>query len=63
VPAKLANEPDYPSTLALPGAVRLIGPDKAPQFHLAQLDHPLAREQRTAVYPERALEWVARFLH
>jgi hypothetical protein len=64
-PARLANElPDYPSTLDLPGAVRLTGPDKAPQFHLEpQLDHPLAREQQTGVYPERALEWVARFLH
>ena len=64
-PARLANElPDYPSTLDLPGAVRLIGPDKAPQFRLEpQLDHPFAREQRTGVYPERALEWVARFLH
>ena len=63
--ATLANAlPGYPSTLHLPGTIQLIGPSRAPQFQLsASLDHPLAQEQRSGVYPERALEWVARFLH
>ncbi|HET6796102.1 MAG TPA: DUF2199 domain-containing protein [Gemmatimonadales bacterium] len=65
IAARLANAlPNYPSTLQLPGTIQLIGPSQAPQFRLAtSLDHPLAREQRTGVYPERALEWVSRFLH
>ena len=61
----LANElPDYPSTLGLPGSIHLLGPSTAPEFRFpGELDHPLAREQRRGVYPERALEWVARFVH
>jgi hypothetical protein len=62
---RLANQlPDYPSTLGLPGWIRLIGPGTAPNLHLQlELDHPLAREQRSGVYPERVMEWVGRFLH
>ena len=62
---RLANElPDYPSTLGLPGSIHLLGPSTAPEFRFpGELDHPLAREQQSGVYPERALEWVARFVH
>ena len=61
----LANElPNYPSTLGLEGSLHLKGPSTAPCFWLRKdLDHLLAREQRSGVYPERALEWVSRFMH
>jgi hypothetical protein len=65
LPGRLANAlPNYPSTLGLEGSIHLSGPTTAPSFRLAgDLDHPFAREQRSGVYPERALEWVSRFLH
>jgi len=65
LPAAMANElPGYPSTLGLQGTVQLQGRSTAPQFFLAaELKHPLAAEQRSGVYPERALEWVSRFIH
>jgi hypothetical protein len=65
LPAAMANElPGYPSTLGLQGTMRLRGRNTAPQFFLqAGLQHPLAAEQRSGVYPERALEWVSRFIH
>jgi hypothetical protein len=65
LPGTLANElPDYPSTLGLRGSIQLSGPSTAPRFFLEkQMDHLLAREQRSGVYPERALEWVSRFVH
>ncbi len=65
LPGTLANElPDYPPTVGLPGAIHLRAPDVAPRFLLAPgLDHVLAAEQRSGVYPERALEWVSRFMH
>jgi hypothetical protein len=65
LPAVLANQlPDYPSTLGLPGSIRLRGPEMAPHFYLTEgVDHALAREQRSGVYPERIMEWVSRFLH
>jgi hypothetical protein len=65
LPGLLANElPGYPSTLGLSGWVRLSAPRTAPQFVLKPgLQHPLAAEQRSGVHPERALEWVSRFMH
>jgi hypothetical protein len=65
LPAAMANElPGYPSTLGLQGTMRLQGRNTAPRFFLQPgLQHPLAAEQRSGVYPERALEWVSRFLH
>ena len=64
-PGYLANSfMDYPPTLGLPGSVQLTGPKTVPTFALApDLDHPLAREQRTGVYPERVVEWLTRQLH
>jgi len=61
----LANQlPDYPPTTGLPGSIHLISPNSAPQFRLdSEVGHPLAAEQRSGVYPERALEWVSRFMH
>jgi hypothetical protein len=54
----------YASTLGLPGAVTLSGPDIVPTFTLArELDHPLAREQRDGVHPERVVEWLFAHLH
>jgi hypothetical protein len=65
LPGTLANDlPDYPPTIGLPGSIHLTGPSTAPSFLLEkELDHSLAREQREGVYPERALEWVSRFMH
>ena len=54
----------YSSTLGLPGEVMLSGPAIVPTFVLAdQLDHPLAREQRDGVRPERVVEWLFAHLH
>jgi len=54
----------YPSTLGLPGAVTLSGPAVIPTFVLAEeLEHPLAREQRDGVHPERVVEWLFAHLH
>jgi hypothetical protein len=63
--ATLANRaPDYPDTLGLPGTLQLTGLASVPRFTLdPHLDHPLAREQREGVYPERVLEWLAPRLH
>jgi hypothetical protein len=54
----------YSSTLGLPGEVTLSGPAIIPTFTLAgELDHPLAREQRDGVHPERVVEWLFAHLH
>ena len=54
----------YAATLGLPGSVRLSGPALAATFTLAPgLDHPLAREQRDGVHPERVTEWLFTHLH
>lgn len=57
----LANElRGYQQTLGLAGMVQLSGPTSAPSFTLMpSLQHPLAREQREGVYPERVIEWLA----
>jgi hypothetical protein len=64
-PATLANAlRGYEGTLGLPGRVQLTGPDTAPLFELdASVDHPLAREQREGVDPERVVEWVSAHHH
>jgi len=50
----------YERTLGLPGRVRLTGPKAAPLFEFdPDVDHPLAREQREGVDPERVIEWVS----
>ena len=63
--ATLANSLNcYHATLGLPGAVTLSGPEVIPTFVLAhELDHPLAREQRDGVHPERVVEWLFAHLH
>ncbi len=65
LPGSVANQLEsYPPTLGLSGGIQLVGPARAPRFVLApEQEHPLVVEQRTGVYPERALEWVSRFLH
>lgn len=64
-PARLANAlTGYEGTLGLPGRVRLTGPSTAPLFELdTDVDHPLAREQREGVGPERVIEWVSAHHH
>ncbi len=64
-PATLANAlKGYEGTLGLPGRVQLTDPATAPLFELdASLDHPLAREQREGVCPERVVEWVSAHHH
>ena len=63
--ATLANAlTGYAATLGLPGQVTLSGPEIVPTFTLAgELDHPLAREQRDGVHPERVVEWLFAHLH
>jgi hypothetical protein len=63
--ATLANAlKGYEGTLGLPGRVRLTSPTTAPLFELdASVDHPLAREQRQGVFPERVIEWVSMHHH
>ena len=63
--ATLANSLNcYSATLGLPGEVTLSGPAIIPTFVLAdELDHPLAREQRDGVHPERVVEWLFAHLH
>lgn len=63
--ATLANALNgYSATLGLPGQVTLSGPAIIPTFELAGgLDHPLAREQRDGVHPERVVEWLFAHLH
>ena len=63
--ARLANAlVGYGATLGLPGSLRLSGPFSAATFTLApELDHPLAREQRDGVHPERVIEWLFTHLH
>jgi hypothetical protein len=64
-PGTLANAlRGYEGTLGLPGRVQLTGPKTAPLFELdASVDHPLAREQRQGVFPERVIEWVSAHHH
>lgn len=64
-PARLANElRGYEGTVGLPGQVRLTAPNESPVFELdPDVDHPLAREQRDGVTPERVTEWVTAHHH
>ncbi len=62
---RLANTcPGYRETQGLPGLIQLVSPDTIPVFHfLDEVDHPLAREQREGVDPQRVLEWLMPWLH
>jgi hypothetical protein len=64
-PARLANElRGYSPSLGLRGFVQLTGPTTAPRFTLAaDVEHRLAEEQRSGVYPERVIEWLAAHIH
>lgn len=63
-PGRLANAlKGYEGTLDLSGRVQLTGPDTAPDFVLDPVGHPLAREQRAGVYPERVVEWLMAHVH
>jgi hypothetical protein len=64
-PGRLANTcPGYRETQGLPGTVQLISPESIPHFHfLAEVDHPLAVEQRQGVSPTRVLEWLLPWIH
>jgi hypothetical protein len=64
-PAQLANKlRGYEGTVGLPGRVRLTGPKMAPLFEFdPDVDHPIAREQREGVAPERVVEWVSAHHH
>jgi hypothetical protein len=64
-PATLANAlRGYEGTLGLRGRVRLTGPKTPPVFELdPAVNHPLAREQREGVFPERVVEWVSAHHH
>ena len=63
--ARLANQlKGYADTVGLPGRVQLTGPETPPIFTFdLQVAHPLAAEQRTGVYPERVVEWLAAHIH
>jgi hypothetical protein len=64
-PARLANTlRGYENTVGLPGRVRLVAPKQSPLFVLDEdVDHPIAREQREGVTPERVTEWVTAHHH
>ena len=64
-PGRLANAlRGYDGTLGLPGRVRLTRPKDSPLFELdPDVDHPLAREQREGVPPDRVTEWVSTHHH
>jgi hypothetical protein len=64
-PGRLANSlRGYEGTIGLSGRVRLTSPKTAPLFELdANLDHPLADEQRQGVSRERVVEWVSAHHH
>ncbi len=64
-PGRLANALRcYQGTLGLPGRVRLTAPKESPLFELdADVDHPLAREQREGVDTQRVVEWVSAHHH
>jgi hypothetical protein len=48
----------YDDTVGLPGSVQLMGPHRIPAYRLDDnLAHPLAKEFRDGVGPERVLEW------
>ncbi|HEU4632001.1 MAG TPA: DUF2199 domain-containing protein [Gemmatimonadaceae bacterium] len=54
----------YDGTLGLPGRLQLTGPTTAPRFVLDEtVTHPLARDQREGVFPERVLEWLSAVWH
>ncbi len=63
--ATLANAlPGYDGSFGLPGLVSLQDATSIPHFRLAgPADHPLVREQRGEVTPERVLEWVQPMFH
>jgi hypothetical protein len=64
-PGTLANAlRGYEGTIGLPGRVRLTGPKTAPLFELdANVDHPIAREQREGVTRERVVKWLSEHHH
>ena len=64
-PGQLANMlPGEEPTLGLPGLVQLSDRGKIPQFTFAaDVDHPLARQQREGIFPEQAIEWASRAVH
>lgn len=60
----LANAlPSCGAALGLPLFVQLTSPKERPTVHVMEVDHPLAQAQRDGVYPERALEWLSKYLH
>lgn len=62
---ELANAlPEMEPTLGLPGLVQLSAPGEMPRFTFAaDVDHPIARQQREGVFPEDAIEWASRAVH
>ena len=62
---QLANLlPGDEPTLGLPGLVRLTKRGEIPRFTFAaDVDHPLARQQREGIFPERAIEWASHAVH
>jgi hypothetical protein len=64
-PGTLANSlKGYDGTLGLPGLVQLTGPTTPPRFVLDRgVEHPLVRDQREGVYPERVVEWLTAHVH
>lgn len=64
-PGQLANLlPGEEPTLGLPGLVQLTKRGEIPRFTFAaDVDHPLARQQREGIFPEQAIEWASQALH
>ena len=64
-PAQFANAlPGTEPTLGLPGFVQLSEPGEIPRFTFAaDVDHPVARQQREGVFRADAIEWASRAVH
>lgn len=64
-PGQLASAvPGLEPTLGLPGLVQLSAPGEIPRFTFAaDLDHPIARQQREGVFRDEAIEWASRAIH
>ena len=64
-PGQLANLlPGEEPTLGLPGLVQLTKRGEIPRFSFAaDVDHPLARQQREGIFPEQAIEWASHAVH
>jgi len=63
--ARLANDiVAYDDSMSITGSVSLTDPSNIPTFHMtAPADHPFVVEQRSAITPARAADWLVFVYH